>query len=195
MSDLQGTLKEQIIAATEAVKSGRMPWDMPRTGKLTNLPPKRIRPRHKMVVALHMAGWTNVEIANQLGYTDGRVGIILQSQHPALREVRKEMADKVAVATGDIVLRFHQESGKSLDTLIEIRDAAASPVSERRQSALAILDRAGYTPIKKQINLDATVPVQELTGVIDQLDRANEVFVRKSEWEVKTILPATGTHG
>ncbi len=192
MSDIQGTLKEQIIAAAEAVRRGEMPWDRRASGRNTNVPPKKIRARHKMAVALSMAGWKNIEIAKQLGYTEGRISIILNSQHPDLRAVRKEMADRVAVESGDIVLRMHQESGKSLDTLIEIRDDRESPRSERRQSALAILDRAGYTPIKKQINLDAGAPVQELTQVVSQLDKANEVFVRRQEWEVKSLPAKAG---
>lgn len=189
--DIQGTLKEQIIAATEAVKRGDMPWQK-KAGVASNRPPKRIRPRHKMAVALSMAGWKNTEIAKQLGYTETRISIILQSQHPDLRAVRKEMADRVAMESGDIVLRFYQESGKSLDTLIEIRDDRESPRSERRQSALAILDRAGYTPIKKQINLDASAPTQELSNIVSQLDKANEVFARSQEWAVKTLPSKAG---
>jgi transcriptional regulator with XRE-family HTH domain len=188
MSDHQGTLKEQIIAATQ----GHKPWEVIRSTQSTNRPPKKIRPRHRMAAALQAAGFTNKEIAEKLGYTEGRISVILRSKHPQLQEVRKEIADRIALETGDMALRFHMEAPKSLDTLINIRDNAQSPTSERRQSALAILDRAGYTPIKKQINLQGNVPAPELREVITELDRANEVFERRREWEVKSLPTGTG---
>lgn len=188
MSDIQGTLKEQIIAAQAMPK----PWEVIRGDRKNNAPPKKIRPRHKIAVAMQAAGFMNKEIAERLGYTEARISVILGSKHPILQAVRKEIADRIALETGDIALKFHLESAKSIDTIIEIRDDKEAPKSVRLQSALAILDRAGYTPVKKQLNLTANTPVSELQGVVDQLDRANEVFARRSEWEVKSLPTGTG---
>lgn len=154
---------------------------------------KNIRPRHKMVVALHMAGHTDVEIARLLGYKPTSVALILKSDHPELMKAREDMGNQVAQRLGDMYLKFHSEASKSVDVLVEIRDKKDAPMSERRLSALAILDRAGYSPVKKQMNMDVKIPVNELKGVVDQLDAANEVFLRKGEWTVKTL--STGTDG
>lgn len=188
MSDIQGTIKEQIIAAQAIPR----PWELRLHKPAAAKPPKRIRPRHRMIIALHMGGYSNVDIAKYLGYTPQRVSTVINAKHPELAECKREFANKVALATGDVVMRFHAESGKCLDKLIEIRDRPDAPISEQRQSALAILDRAGYTPIKKQINLDTQIPFPELQSVIGKLDSANEVFVRRDEWAVKSLPTGTG---
>lgn len=184
MTDFQGALKELILPA----KSAAMPWEgRPRGSTIGNRRLQRVRPKHKIMVGMHLAGWSNEEIAKELGYKPSRVATILQSSHPELIKHREEINTAVSRRIGDLVLRFRTESSKSLDTLIEIRDKTEAPFSERRLSALAILDRAGYTPVKKQINLDANVPFQELKGIVGQLEAANEVVVRRDEWVIKDI--------
>ena len=187
VSDFQGALKELIIPRAAA------PWTRGPAPFAGQYKRKNIRPRHKMVVSLHMAGHTDVEIARLLGYKVSSVGTILHSDHPDLVKAREDMGNLVAKNLGDMVLRFHQEASKSVDVLVEIRDKEAAPCSERRLSALAILDRAGYTPVKKQLNLNTNVPLNELKGVVDQLDAANEVVIRRDEWVVQNL--PTGTNG
>ena len=183
MSDFQGALKELIQPASAMPK----PWD---SAKAATPQLKRVRARHKMVVSMHMAGFTNVEIAQELGYTPIRVSIIVNSQNPQLAEHRSKVENEVAMQMGDLVMSFRAESRKSLNTLVRIRDTETAPMSEQRLSALAILDRAGYSPVKKQLNLDMSVPLNELQSTLEHLDAANEVVVRRAEWEVKT-LPTT----
>jgi hypothetical protein len=187
MSDFQGALKELIMPPEAKPK----PWETVKAPFGGAHRRKNVRPRHKMVVALHMAGHTDVEIARLLGYKPGSVALILKSDHPELIATRERAQEAVARNTGDMILRFHQEASKSVDTLIEIRDKVEAPFSERRLSALAILDRAGYSPVKKQMTMDVKVPINELKTVVNQLDAANEVFMRKDEWQVKTL--PTGT--
>lgn len=189
MSDFQGSLKELILPPETKQK----PWEVIKGPSGGQYRRKNVRPRHKIVVALHMAGHTDVEIARQMGYKPSSIAMILKSDHPELLKAREQAGEAVARNLGDMVLRFHQEASRSVDTLIEIRDTKTAPFSERRLSALAILDRAGYSPVKKQMNMDVKVPINELKGVMDQLDAANEVFERKTEWVVKTL--PTGTNG
>lgn len=189
MSDFQGTLKELILPPESKPK----PWETVRAPFSGQPRRKNVRPRHKMVVALHMAGHTDVEIARQLGYKPSSVAAILRSDHPELVDTRNKAGDAIARNLGDMTLRFHQEAAKSVDVLVEIRDKTDAPASERRLSALAILDRAGYSPVKKNMNVDVKVPVAELKGVVDQLEAANEVFVRRNEWTIKNL--PTGTDG
>jgi hypothetical protein len=187
MTDFQGALKELILPPS----AKPMPWEQHRVGNrgstIGNRQLQRVRPKHKIMVSMHMAGWSNEEIARELGYKPSRVGTILQSQNPVLLKHREEVNDAVSRKVGDLVLRFRMESAKSLDTLVQIRDKEDAPSSERRLSALAILDRAGYTPVKKQINLDANIPYQELKGVVGQLESANEVVLRRDEWVIKDV--------
>ena len=185
MSDFQGALKELILPAG-AKPAAWMPHNIGRPGgQMARL--KKVRPRHRMIVQMHLAGWKDTEIAKELGYTPTRVAMILKSDNPELKRVREETGELVARHMGDLVLRFRAESAKSLDTLVEIRDKVDAPSSERRLSALAILDRAGYAPVRKQINLDTNVPLQELKGVIGQIESANEVAFRRAEWTIADV--------
>lgn len=140
-----------------------------------------------MVVMLAAAGWTNRQIAQSMGYTDARVSVILQSQHPELLAVRREAAQKVMDNTTDLMLRFRAEAPASLDLLVEVRDnklpEPAAPAL-RRLAARDILDRAGYSPIRKQINLDMQMPGEEVVRAAKQLASANEVAERRGEWTV-----------
>lgn len=185
MTDIQGALKELILPASAKPPAWARHQTNNRPGSQIRL--KRIRPRHKMIVSMHMAGFTDVEIAHALGYTPSRVGMILRSTHPELAKVKKELADVVSRQMGDLVLRFRAESSKSLETLVDIRDDTEAPRSERRLSALAILDRAGYAPVRKQINLDTQVPFDEMRQVFGQIESANEVAIRRSEWEITDV--------
>lgn len=185
MSDFQGALKELIMPAGSGARTTPKPWSggQPK-GAVVG---KHVRARHKLVVALAVAGYRNSEIAAELGYTPGRVSIILNSKHPELAEHRSQIQNQVAINTGDLVLSFHAESRKSLNTLVKIRDKEDAPLSEQRLSALAILDRAGYSPVKKQINVDATLPAQELHSIMGQIEHANEVAARRSEWQIADV--------
>lgn len=187
MSDFQGALKELILPA------GTRPTAWASVGRPGGrmVPLKRVRPRHRMIVQMHLAGWKDVEIARELGYTPTRVAVILKSDNPELKKVREETGELVARHMGDLVLRFRAESSKSLDTLVAIRDKEDAPSSERRLSALAILDRAGYAPVRKQINLEANVPLQELNGVLGQIEGANEVALRRAEWVIADVKTGT----
>lgn len=185
MSDFQGALKELILPAS----AKPAPWAQHSIGRPGGMGAvlKRVRPRHKMVVSMHMAGYKDVEIAQILGYKPARIAAILKSSNPELLQVREELGNKVASQLGDLVLQFRLESKKSLDTLVEIRDKQDAPSSERRLSALAILDRAGYAPVRKQINLDTKVPFEEMKQLMGQIDQANEVALRRDEWTITDV--------
>jgi hypothetical protein len=141
-----------------------------------------------MMVSMHMAGFTHEEIGRELGYTPSRISTILGCKTEELARYRDEVENQVAMQMGDLVMSFRAESRKSLNTLVAIRDKEDAPLSEKRLSALAILDRAGYSPVKKQINVDASIPMQELRGIVGQIEQANEVAIRRSEWEVTSIV-------
>lgn len=186
--DAGGTLKTTIIppavaAHTRQLATHSMPWGSRQAFNA----PKGARERHKMVVMLAAAGWTGNQIAQSMGYTPARVSVILTSRHPDLLAVRKEAAQKVMDNTTDLMLRFRAESGKSLDVLVDIRDNKLSepaPPALRRLASRDILDRAGYSPIRKQINLDMQMPGEEVVRAAKQLAAANEVDARRSEWTV-----------
>lgn len=202
MSDALGTLKENIVAPSAAETSARNHfleaalryakngYRNDTKSEILNRP-KRVHQRQFLVISLHAAGWKAKEIAKATGYSAQRVSQIVSSKNPELSHMRQHCVEAVAGQAVDVMTRFRLEANKSLSTLVEIRDKPEAPASERRLSAVAILDRAGYSVVRKQINLEAQVPVEELKATLAHVGAANEVAERRSEWEVKT-LPSGG---
>lgn len=146
---------------------------------------RKVRERHRMVVMLAVCGWRNDEIARAMHYTPARISVILNSRHPELLRVRDETAKRIANSTVDLTAKIRLAAGPALDKMIELVESRDENVA--RLSAKDILDRAGYAPVKKQLNVDAQVPMEELTGVLDRIDEANQVVLQRDNWVVKTF--------
>ncbi len=148
------------------------------------------RERHKMCVHLAASGWTNVDIAKAMGYkAPQQISNILKSTHPELIEVAIRAREAVFNNTTDVMLRFRQEALKSVDTLVLVRDTTDADLGQRRLAARDILDRAGYSVVHKQVNMNANIPVEALNKVVEGLEAADEVASRRKEWEVKVPEP------
>lgn len=188
MSDIQGTLKANIVAPSGWQLVNGVIKAQPQPTREVTRRPKAVRERHKMIMFLHCAGWKNIEIARQLGYKEQAVSNIIHSQHPELLAIKKQAQATVADNTMDVMLRFRAEAIKSLNTLVIVRDQEED-VGQRRLAARDILDRAGYSVVKKQINLNANIPVDKLEGVMDKLAEAHEVEEMSGQWVVKNPNP------
>lgn len=105
--------------------------------------PEKWSPRHRVVVALHLGGDKNKEIAEKLDMSEGRISVILNDPR-AVYEIER-MAGRVADRTVDTSLRIKLYANEALDEIIdEVR--TARDVRVRQKAAFGILDRAGYTP-------------------------------------------------
>jgi hypothetical protein len=138
-----------------------------------------------MVVMLNVCGWTNKEIAKQMGYTEGRVSIILNSQRPELAAVKRDVTERVVNQTVDLTAKIRMKAGDALDRMIELVDSRDEKIAVR--ASADILDRAGYAPVRKQLHGHTMVPVEELSGVLHQIQDANEVDQNTEAWEVRTL--------
>lgn len=146
--------------------------------------PRRIRPRHRLVVMLHEAGWKNRDIAKTLGYTESRISTILSSQHPELLEVREKFASEVADNIRDVQTRFKLYANEMVDIMVgHARQREDKNVS--RLAARDMLHMGGFTPVRRQFLMSANIPAEELGRVLHKLDEANEVLGQYEEWSVK----------
>ena len=143
----------------------------------------RVRERHKIAVVLQACGFKNNEIASALGYTPSRVSIILNSKKPELQQVRKDAVERVVNNSVDLTGKIRHAAIHALDTMISLVDSAEEDIQFK--SAKDILDRAGYSPVKKQANFNADVPHEELAGILSRIDDANKVVARRGDWEVR----------
>ena len=107
--------------------------------------PEAWGPRHRLVVAMHLGGDKNKEIAKKICYHHNYISTILTDPR-AVYEIER-MASRVADQVIDTSLRIKLYSNDALDEIIEeIR--SAKDVKVRQTAAFGILDRAGYVPIR-----------------------------------------------
>lgn len=104
--------------------------------------PDKWTSRHRYVVMLELCGLKNNEIAAATGYSESRISIILSD--PRAEVDRTELAGGVADKVTDVGLKLQLHAHEALDELVDLmRDAPDDRV--RQTSAIAILDRAGYS--------------------------------------------------
>jgi predicted transcriptional regulator len=146
---------------------------------------RKVRDRHRMVVMLAVCGWTNQEIATAMHYTPSRVSIILSSKHPELLHLRQQTLERVANSTVDLTAKIRLAAPAALERMIDIVQSVDE--AQARLAARDILDRAGYSPVKKQLTVEAQLPVDQLSDVLGRIQEANEVVLQQDNWAVKTF--------
>ncbi len=108
--------------------------------------PTKWNPRHRLIIALHLAGDKNKEICAKLGLSESHVSLILNDPR-AVYEV-ENLAQGVADRTIDTALRIKLYANEALDEIVEeLRTSRNEKV--RQTAAFGLLDRAGYTPVRE----------------------------------------------
>lgn len=147
--------------------------------------PNRVRPRHRIAVALHEAGWKAGDIAKALGYTQARVSVILNSHNPHLQEFKAQFASQVADNVHDVHTRFKLYANEMLDILVGHARREQCKPELSRLAARDILFMAGFTPVKKQLSIEGKLPAEDLKRAFDKIAEANEVVLSSAKWQVK----------
>ena len=177
MSDLPGPEKKLDWSALLGSQAA------PMTPARPVYTPARVRPRHRIAVMLHESGMRPKDIAAALGYTQARISVILNSHNEHLKQVRVGFATQVADNITDVGMRFKLYANEMLDILLKhARDPEDKANS--RLSARDILYMAGFTPVKKQMNLNADLPVEELRTLVGKINEANDAAAQAARWVV-----------
>lgn len=103
--------------------------------------PQRWTPRHRLVVALALAGYTNAEIAATLDVSEGFVSSAKNDPRALIEEekVGSAIADRIV----DASMRIKLYANEAIDEIVEQMRTAAD-VKVRQKAAFGILDRGGY---------------------------------------------------
>lgn len=143
--------------------------------------PRRFRGRHHMIVALHMAGLGNREIAQNLGITKERVSQILND--PRAIYLVKRFGEKFADLQVDVGKKIQDACHEAFD---EVQDQMRNSTDERarRQCAFGILDRGGYSKIEKRIVARATIPPESARLMMDAVRESREI---KASYSIEEI--------
>lgn len=119
------------------------------------------------------------EIALQTGIGKSRVYAILTDPR-GKAEIQKAV-DKVCESLVDITHQFKAYSPEALAELVREMRVGAKGDEVKQRASLAILDRAGYTPIQKHLNISTTIEAD----VAERLEAAMRDFaVIDAEYEV-----------
>lgn len=135
--------------------------------------PEKWSPRHRLIVALHLGGDRNKEIAEKLSVSENHVSIVLNDPR-AVHEIARLsglMADRV-VDTG---LRLQLYSNEALDEIVdELRTSRNEVV--RQKAAFGILDRAGFTPVRQADSADPPPVLPE--AVVERMEATTTEIIQ-----------------
>ncbi len=159
-----------------------MPDLLPELTKQKAYQPMRWTQRHRLVVALWLAGARNKQIADVMGYDSDYVSVILNDKR-AMVEI-EAMGSSMAERMTDVHTRLKVLANEALSEITdEMRDTSA-PVAVRQRAAFGILDRAGYTAVQKHINVEAQIPADIADRVEKVLDVIQGPEADKYDYEV-----------
>lgn len=121
-------------------------------------------PRHNLVVQLHALGFPNKEIAEITNYTESRVSQIIND--PRAKLVVQETLETISGNITDLHTRLKVHAVEALDEIVtELRHSRDERI--RQKAAFGLLDRAGYTPVHKQIVVGGSIG-DEVAGRIER---------------------------
>lgn len=146
-------------------------------------------PKHEMVARLHGVGIPNRKIASLLGLTESRVSIILNDARarPAVEDTLEAHKRQMESLHG----RLAAGAGSALDVIEDQIHNDELDARVRQKASFGWLDRAGYTPVQKQIVLGGNIPAEALAGVMDAL-RTSESLDISYEIPAPDGAPSSG---
>lgn len=112
---------------------------------------KEIRARHQIIMRLHLAGASQVDIAKVLDITPQMVSIVQNSDiyKAEFNKLQAAANQKAVEENVDIQKRIENLAGKSLTVLEELLNDAFTDGKLKADVAFDILDRGGYRPAQK----------------------------------------------
>lgn len=151
---------------------------------------------HRKLIRYMLAGMRNDEIASLTGLTSTRVSALRCS--PLIKSRMAEIQADIdaafvsaegrlsAVSHADVAKRISSEQLRSVDTIVSLREGAASEHVRLRASA-DLLDRGGHSSIQRSLNVSAVVKAD---GTV-----ANLLRVMANDKDAAGTTGTTGTTG
>lgn len=136
----------------------------------SSVPPKKITPRQQQVAMLKALGMPNQQIAEQTGYTQVRVSVLLSDPRLAAM-VTAYREQYVTQQFTDQTERLNAELGRTLDVVLYHRDNILDPTASLRACDM-ILARA--MPAVKQSVEDRTVRIVFEKRELEMIAQADE---------------------
>lgn len=113
---------------------------------------QRLRTRHHQIIHFHVLGFSNTEIADQLGYSAGMVGHTLRSE--IAQQKIAAMRHEASLETVDVLREFAELSPVALEVAEEILTSTGEKAADRLAAAKLILTGAGHTGQKNTLEVN-----------------------------------------
>lgn len=110
------------------------------------------------MVLLEIAGKKPKEIAEIVDMSISRVSVILGDRRAEIE--RLSLAEKLSDQITDIHTKLQLYAHEALETVIDEMRAPENKSELRVKVGFGILDRAGFTPVQKQVVAHAEIPVE-----------------------------------
>lgn len=108
-----------------------------------------------MCVALSMAGWTNNEICEEMDWTPAKVSVTLND--PRAEHERKNALAPIADVSLTVSQKLEEASHDAFEKAKEVMENATKD-DVALKAAFGLLDRAGFTPIKRELKIEGEIP-------------------------------------
>lgn len=152
--------------------------------KTPTQPLQRVKSKHRDIMRRLIAGESQREIANDIGMTEGRLSIIVNSPLFAseLEKMEEQVAEQLIKNASNLRIRYAEHAEEALDVQLDImRDEMAS-ASVRADVAGQIQDRAGYSRKGEKQGPQTVVVVSNINrGEDGQAEQVVEVEVDGEE--------------
>ena len=127
--------------------------------------PQKWTGTHRRMVALEAAGYKPKDIASMTESTVSRVSIVLNDPRADLD--RKDFASKVIEHVSDVQLKIAFHADEALEEILDSM-RTCEDVKVRQRAAFDILDRAGYTPVRKEVRATVEQIPNEIASRMEQ---------------------------
>lgn len=191
LSDLPGPAIPLVLEGVE-VHTSDAPLSVlkPKTGNGNGNHIKDLRPRVRMVIMLSENGYRNIDIARALGYTQSRVSTLVNSRNPRIEAFKRNFALSISERLEDVPAKLQAASPPAVDALIMVMKS--DDLGQKRQAARDILDRAGYSPVKKQLIVNAPMPTELMHKLVETIEDSNRASALSDDFSFKVteeIIP------
>lgn len=152
-------------------------------------------PRHNLVCQLHAIGMKNTEISEITGYTQSKVSIIIND--PRAKIVIQQALENMAGNIADLHTRLKVHAVEALDEIVEeLRLSKDERI--RQKAAFGLLDRAGYTPVNKQLIISGQITesiadrMEKAMDKMDAIDAEYEIIEPEEQGDEEAVRPDDG---
>lgn len=142
----------------------------------------KLKPVHVQMLLMKAAGSTNRAIAQQLGYDESRVSVIVN--HPDAMYLLGVLVSAQAESLLDIKARVKAHAGEALDTVLHVMRHGEA--KDRLKAGFGLLDRAGYGAVQKSESTHRfEMPAAAANNLADAMKESLAIEkIAEAEWEL-----------